>query len=80
MKVFLKKAWKLAKWLGMVLGTIVGILLLTPFFYFVFTPVALILRIRKRERLDMRWPSEEESTWQERTVGQFDKESYHRQY
>ncbi len=68
-------------WMGaaLIIGYIISRIILSIFFYFVITPVALILRLSKRNFLDIKL-KDKESYWILKDEKVNDKSSYEKQY
>ena len=68
-------------WMGtaLIIGYIISRIILSIFFYFVITPVALILRLSKRNFLDIKL-KDKESYWILKDEKINEKSSYEKQY
>lgn len=61
------------RWLGKVVGIALTYLLLVPFFYLFFTPVALILRLQSRDPLRRKFRDPQWTYWVERSSKERDE-------
>ena len=62
------------------IGQIISTVLLTVIFYFVFGAAGIILRLLRKDLLNLNIQPAEDSYWQERQQRPFDQERYHRQF
>ena len=76
LKTFYKYWMKVAHFIGNVItGIILSIL-----FYFVFTPVGIVIRILRKDLLDKKLQPEQDSYWIKRKQEEFHKEHFRRQF
>jgi len=61
------------------IGHILTTVVLTMIFYFVFTPIGLILRILRKDLLERAWSASEKSYWKKKETA-FDRERYLKQF
>jgi hypothetical protein len=66
--------------IGIVLGTVVGTLLLTLFYYFMVSPLGLVARLTGKDFLSLKWDRKADSYWKLREPGNKDREDYERQF
>ncbi len=76
----LKPLQKLWMGLGMVLGFFVSRIVISVLFYFVITPIGLLMKLLGKDLLDERIDKARDSYWHERDVAMKSKESYENQY
>ncbi len=76
LKPLYDKWMKVAFFLGMIVTTVI----LTILFYGIFGIAGLVLRARKKDLLNMRWPAAGTSFWIKREKKPFNKEEYLKQY
>lgn len=62
------------------LGWINTRLILTALFYLVFTPIALIIRLMRKDLLDVKIEKNRESYWRKKEIIDIAKDNYERQF
>lgn len=71
-------------WIWMVFATIVQLIMtgviLSLLFYVVFTSVGLIPRLFGKQFIELKWDNSKDSYWNYRSVGEFNKGDYEKQF
>ena len=73
---FFRRWMIFAEFMGMVMSTVI----LTLFFYFFFTPIALTVRLFGKKMLDLSWRTGRDTYWIEKTQTPNTLERYERQF
>ncbi|MEK7224692.1 MAG: SxtJ family membrane protein [Bacteroidota bacterium] len=70
------------KWMRVAscIGAIVTSIAMVVLFYFIFTPIAIVLRLLKKDVLNLRIEPKQKTYWLERPQKEFKKEDYERQF
>ncbi len=73
---FFRRWMVFAEFMGMVMSTVI----LTIFFYLLFTPIVLVTRLFGKKMLDLSWHDERDSYWIEKSETPATLERYERQF
>lgn len=77
---WLKIVYKIWMSLTVIIGWVMTRVILTVLFYFVVTPISLLMRLFGRNLLDIRFESSAPSYWIPRKIPKFDKTNYEKQF
>jgi len=76
----LKDFYKIWMGLALVLGFFMSRFILCILYYFVLTPIGVIMRLFGKDLLDQRWDKEAQSYWIKRERKPFEKRQYEKLY
>jgi len=76
----LKSVYRVWMKVAFFIGEIVSTLILVIIFYFLFTPIGLILRLLRKDFLDRKFELDRVSYWQDRKPETRGHERYHQQF